>query len=712
MSNGSNGDAPEYTIEEEKIYNRLDPELQRVILDYRSQHDLPFEMCEVLKDGTEVVDIIAKLEDPGVRVNGLNPAGRVGNIITGTVDVNRIEEVRRNPNVLSLKAARMVRQALLHSVPEIEATPEQLLTVTPGNPRALDGSGVIVGIVDHGCDFTHPNFRKPDENVPGGATRVLYLWSQRGGTDNTSPEERGRSPQPYGYGREFNSDAINEALVKAPPTGQDPESPFRFLKYEFTSEHGTAVMDVATGNGGGGKHAAGVAPGADIIFVDASIGEDLDPGESFGNSRHLLEAVAYIFDKAKKLGRPAVVNISLNYEAGPHDGSTPVEEGFDRMLEVPGRAIVIAAGNSRMLQIHTRRTVHPRLPLTLRWFMRQAANNINKVEVWYGGGRQLSVILRSPRGHEIGPFRLDTTHVIYRKGVRAGYVFHRKDDPTNGENNFVILAEETMETGTWELDIRLLDDGSHLPIEIHAWTETDQQRSFFPDARQTDDACTLGTFGCGHSTLVVGAYNPLDPGDKVDRSGEGPTRDGKLKPELSAPGLNITAAKAKTASTSITEGGTSLAAPHVTGVVALLMQAALPSLLHVKQIRETVITAARDEPPSPEHAWDSCYGAGRISAVASLQALLHPPVPPDAQDEQVIFFEEETTSVTSESVSGLLNDGSRVALEKTTTESRMTLGVASVALNANGGGGTDNGEAGKHNGEGQTFPPPPPTKGH
>ena len=706
MADELNGDTPEYTIEEVKLYNRLDPELQRVILDRRSKSGIPFNLREELQDGTEVVDVIAKLEDPGVLVEGLNAVGRVGNILTGTVDVDRIEDVRRDPNVLSLKAARVMRQALLHSVSEIEATPEQLLAVTPDNPRALDGSGVIVGIVDHGCDFAHPNFRRPD-----GTTRVLYLWSQRGGTDDTSPEGHGRSPEPYGYGREFSSVALDEALVKVPPTEKEPDLPLRFLGYNFNSDHGTAVMDVAAGNGGG-KHAAGVAPGADIIFVDVSIGDDLAPGESFGNSRHLLEAVAYVFEKARQLGRPAVVNISLNYEAGPHDGTTPVEEGFDRLLEVPGRAIVIAAGNSRLLNIHVRRSIHPRRPLTLRWRLRNVTGNINKADIWYDGRRELSLVLRSPRGHEIGPCRLNSTYVIRRRGKKAGYVFHRHADSTNGDNNLVILSDDLMEPGNWELDFRLLDNGSRLPIEIHAWTETDQDQSNFPDAQQTDDSCTLGTFGCGHSSIVVGAYDPTNPSDKMDRGGEGPTRDGRLKPDVSAPGLNITAAAAKTASTFKTVGGTSLAAPHVTGLLALLMQAAHPARLHVEQMRELLITTARDEPPSPEHAWDSCYGAGRVSAVACLEAFLRPPAPPDAQAEHLLVFEEATTSVTSESVSGLLNDGTSFTFETTTTESLTTLDVAAVAFNANGGA-DGNGEAGEHDdNDAQPLPPPPQTKGH
>jgi hypothetical protein len=85
-----------------------------------------------------------------------------------------------------------------------------------------------------------------------------------------------------------------------------------------------------------------------------------------------------------------------------------------------------------------------------------------------------------------------------------------------------------------------LDDGTGLPFEIHAWTETDAQPSTFADEQTTDHGCTINMFGCGHSPIVVGAYRPLQPESKLETSGEGPTRDGKLKPEVSAPGEGIT----------------------------------------------------------------------------------------------------------------------------------------------------------------------------
>lgn len=628
-------DKPEYHAEPEQVWRRLDPDLQRVVIGRGSRASDP--LSDDLAVADDVIDVIAKLHDPRKKIEGLHVVNVIGQIVTGKLDADKIEDVRRDSNVISLKGARRLRPTLSNSVPEICASRQQLEEAFPHDPEPLDGSDIIVGIIDHGCDFAHPNFRKPDAHTPGGATRILYLWDQRSVANKTPPGAGNGPPAPYDYGREFDADAINNALREAPPTEQDPARPHRYLEYGISPRaHGTPVMDVAAGNGGGGLHAPGVAPGADIIFVQESSEDDFMNGDSDGNSSHLLDAVAYVFDKARQLGRRAVVNISLSVQGGPHDGTTLVEEGFDRLLETPGRAIVIAADNLRLSETHVRRTLHPRRTHTLRWSLAEdpSGNNNDKVDLWYDGDRALSLILRSPRGYELGPFPLDSTHTIYRNGKQAGFVFHRTHDPNNGDNNVVILFTKLMETGVWELDLRLLDDGSRLPIEVHAWTVTDQERSVFCDLSLADRTCTLNALGCGHSTIVVGGYNHLEQTKPMLlASGEGPTRDGRLKPEVSAPAVDIVAANALSFLLPTRAfGATSAATPHVTGLIALLMQSA-SAPLSVEQIREFVIDTARDNPPAPEQGWDTCYGAGRVDAVGAVRALrCAQAVPGDATD--------------------------------------------------------------------------------
>jgi hypothetical protein len=331
VPDGDNASAQsEYTVEEmHDLPTDLDPQLQKMILRHRAGEALNPEFVQEADDGSLQIDVLAVVRDPSQPVPGLNAVRVIGDVVTGTTDLHRIEEVRRDPNVISLKGARGVTPMLEFSVPEIRGDPEALHQSYPGSN--VDGRGVIVGVVDFGCDFVHENFRRPD-----GKTRLLFLWDQ-------SRPQNSMSPAGFPYGREFTAAKINAALAGA--------NPYQALAYHPGREaHGTHVMDIAAGNGRGSS-AAGVAPGADLIFVQLAM-EGLSASDSFGNSRRLLEAVDYIFAKAAQLGRQAVVNLSLGTHGGPHDGSTPAERGFDSLLQTPGRAIVISAGNSFQRRSH------------------------------------------------------------------------------------------------------------------------------------------------------------------------------------------------------------------------------------------------------------------------------------------------------------------------------------------------------------------------
>ena len=674
-----------YRSEQEDVLTELDPQLQSIILARRQGQELPRNLIEkVTEDGKEyiAVDVIARLKTPGQVVPGLWVVQTIGPFVTGLVDVDRIAEVRGQ--VDSLKAARTVEQTLSNSVPEINGSQEQIFAATG---RHVDGSNVIIGIVDHGCDFAHPNFRTLDGNR---STRILFLWDQRAGTDPRSPED-------FGYGREFDTAAINDALENPQP---GPDGPHQALGYQLNGAHGTHVMDIAAGNGGG-QNPPGVAPGADIIFVESSLGQ-LEPGQSAGNSRHLVDAVKYIFNRASQLNRPAVVNISLSTDAGPHDGSTPVEQAFDCMLRTPGRAIVMAAGNSANINKHLRRVIYPGETRTLVWNIQPNDYTTNKVELWYDGRRALELNLRLDQNTVLGPYPLATTHTIYKtvdgQEQVAGKVFHRANDSGNGDNNIVVEFGPLMEAGRWALELRCPDPPDYPPFDVNAWIERDGGTiSIFLDEQPSDGLCTLGTLACGNSTIAVSAYDTFAPHGIMADSGAGPTRDGRLKPEVSAPGLGIRTATVLTNTAGPTTGGTSLAAPHVTGLVALLMEAA-GSPLTIEEIRTLVMNPVRNHPPSAANAWDPRFGVGRIDVAASVADVPAPaPLPVD-----VI---ERTEVVAAELVGAGVGVGVGVAAFSSIVAPLFSVSPGPPAAN---GGSPDSGVADEE----PPQTPPPVTTGH
>jgi subtilisin family serine protease len=585
----------------ETILDDLDPKLQEAILAYRAGEPLDKAAVYQSESGEVVVDIIAKLKDPNQPVPGLNVGRTIGQIVTGTVAIADIESVRMNDNVISLKQAKEVYPTLQFSVYEIRATQDQLREALPAGLPSVNGTGVIVGVVDYDIDFMHNNFRNPD-----GTTRLLYLWDQGGGRNSSSPAG-------FGYGREFNADQINAAIQSS--------DPYQYLAYKpETRAHGTHVMDIAAGNGRATGR-PGVAPAADLIFVQIN-GGDFTEEESFGNSRTLLDAVDYIFTKAAELGKSAVVNLSLGTSGGPHDGSTLVEQGLDSLLQEPGRAIVIAAGNSWTDKSHATGKIKPGETRTLGWSIMQGDRTDNELEVWYSGKQSLEVTLVAPNGNRIGPIPPATVVPFYNGDRRVGRIISRRRDPNNGDNQIDIILDRSL-VGEWKVELKAAEAGD--TVEFHAWIERDDAGpSSFLQA-DVDPAFTIGSISCGKETIVVGSYNAAVPARDISWfSSQGPTRDGRQKPEVSAPGHFILAAN------SLTQGatrmsGTSMAAPHVTGLIALLMQAANRKLA-IAEIRNAIMNTARKNPPAGEQ-WNGRYGVGRVDATAAILTQIAPPTP-------------------------------------------------------------------------------------
>lgn len=146
--------------------------------------------------------------------------------------------LRQLPYVQSLKASQILKPALKSTIEEIKARSDLL----PPSAQGQQGKGVVIGIIDYGCDFLHNNFRNPD-----GTTRILALWDQTALPGASSH---------LGYGQVHTQTEINGALRSSDPytsLGYDPGR----------ASHGTHVMDIACGNG---IHASGqVTAGS---FVD------------------------------------------------------------------------------------------------------------------------------------------------------------------------------------------------------------------------------------------------------------------------------------------------------------------------------------------------------------------------------------------------------------------------------------------------------------
>lgn len=588
----------------------VDPNLQRAAAQaVATQSPLVPRSSAAETEEVNLVDLVGQLNDPSVSVPGLNIIRQLDTFFTATAAAHEVATIAEHPNIVTVEMAQPLSPTLAVSVAEIGATQAQLQIQWSTGSDIPDGRDVIIGIVDRGCDFAHDNFRHSD-----GSTRILSIWHQ----DSSARE--GTSPAGFAYGREHDRTAIDAALQTC--------TPYESLGYHpGIGSHGTHVTDIAAGNGRATGN-PGVAPAADIIFVHVGSGGGRE-GNAVGTARNLMEAADYIFRKADELGKPAVINISLGTHSGPHDGSTTAERWFDQLLQTPNRAIVISAGNSWRHRAHAMGVVEPDAPARLPWFIQADDPTSNEVEIWYGAAHRLELTLYDPvgdllatvpRGHSQSVCNEDRAEVIS--------IIHNAYDKRNGDHQISLLLDKSLaptESGPaqWQIELRSVD-GDRVPF--HAWIERDDVKPGNLSYFHPQVVCanyTLGSISCGRDTITVGSYRAGESDRSISASSSaGPTRDGRQKPELSAPGEYLATPqeqKGVLAAESGTNGamrkaGTSMAAPHVAGLIALLLQRAdMP--LTIEQIRSRLFDTVRNDPPA-DGTWHPQYGFGRVDATA------------------------------------------------------------------------------------------------
>jgi subtilisin family serine protease/GH25 family lysozyme M1 (1,4-beta-N-acetylmuramidase) len=587
--------------------------------------------AEAGADGDRAFEAIIRLAQPGIEIPDVRIVSRFGTIATCRIRARDIVPVRARHDVVSLKAARglspgfepTVAVAVPDTPPWADFRPTDVRR-SPG--LTLTGKGVVVASIDWGVDVDSASFRwaadpaDADGDRPAGGTRFLSFWDQR-------DLAAGPRPDPYGYGTVHDREQIDRAL-------RDPK-PYEQLGYHPAiadrgghGSHGTHVLDIAAGNGQAGGP-AGIAPKADLIFVHLA---DRTTGglANLGDSVRLLEAVDFISRTAGS--QPCVINISAGRTCGPKDGTTLVERALDELLAAnPGRFVVNSAGNYFGWRTHACGRAAPGESRSLTFIIDPGDITINELEIWYDGADEFAVRI-DPPGYTGGrAVRLGERSDLLIEGEVIGRVYHRKHDPNNGDNHIVAYIEPIARAGNWTvtLEARQVKSG-----RFHAWIERDDacrgcQARFTP--ADTNPATTIGTITTSRLPLIIGAYDGHDPARPVAPfSSSGPSRDLRPKPDLVAPGVDVLAARSASIVDShnpgllVRKSGTSMATPHVTGAVALCLEAA-GNTLSARQIRSLVLAScdpARD-PDAPYRLGRGYLNIPRL--IADLQRTLTAP---------------------------------------------------------------------------------------
>jgi len=570
---------------------------------------------------------------------GVQIQGRVGEIASLRVPAAALEALARLPEIAWLKASHAYR--VLNEI----STSSAQIGSDQANTTFTKGAGVIVAVVDTGIQWTDHDFRNAD-----GTTRILGIWDQTL-TDPVHPPPAG-----FSFGAYYSRGDIDAALAAGGSllTGDG-------------HGHGTHVTGTAAGNGletGNGVPAgtfAGVAPEADLLAVRV-----FDDSGTFCANCDLTAAVQFISQTATAAGKPWAGNMSLGTDIGAHDGTDPDERSIDAAVG-PGRRgaqMAIAAGNSG----NRDRSSHPNhwegpLPASgssvsdtfnLTYTPNSGSDNDHVwLDVWYKGADSATVSMISPTGITVSAARGADSGIVCSADGAIQVDATNGPDPLNGDNEaFVQIWDSSScspvvapRSGVWTIRIATNGVGSPAPT-FDLWNEADAGILAFVGLATSSNGTSVGIPGTARYAITAGSYADKDHwinalggtttatlstlsgvGSLSGFSSLGPTRDGRIKPDIAAPGEYIGSSLAgtiqATRGTNFTERdgqhgditGTSMATPHVAGTAALLL--AINPQLQGPEVRAAITASARSDvfTNGPGPLPNTFYGYGKLRAL-------------------------------------------------------------------------------------------------
>lgn len=434
----------------------------------------------------------------------------------------------------------------------------------------------------------------------------------------------------FGYGAEFSRQDIDEALAS--------DDPYSVVPSRDENGHGTFMASVAAGAVSEEENFSGMAPECHIVAVKLKqvkriirefylINED---APCYGEDDIIL-GVKYLISKAIELGRPMVICLGIGTSQGDHNGNTNLEQYLDSIVNLRGICVVSSAGNELGFGNHYSSNNR----VTDNSFEDQMEIHVGSndrgfsMEIWGNAPGLLKISILSPTGERfdnISPLRDGVTVASFLYEGTYVYIENTVVESTSGDQ-LIFLRFENPAEGIWTINVTEtignVGRGFDAWLPIHGFMNSN---TMFV---RPDPDITLCAPGNGRGAITVAGYNHYTKALYVNSS-RGFTRNGKIKPDITAPAVNVYGAFAGTGRGAagqrmlfIRMDGTSIASAFTAGAASLILEWALVNGnnpgIDTESVKQMLIRGARHvaDVSYPNRAW----GWGVLDIFGAFEAM-------------------------------------------------------------------------------------------
>ncbi|MBP3838053.1 MAG: S8 family serine peptidase [Prevotella sp.] len=458
---------------------------------------------------------------------------RFGDLAVVSIPLSSLPQFSLEPAVKRIASGRPCEIAMDSTAMHVNTLP---VYAGVNLPQAYTGKGVVMGVQDIGFDLTHPNF------YDSTATdyRIKAFWDQ------------------------LSVDTVGSNLY----VGNDYSTRESILAYAHSRDglyetHGTHTLGIAAGSGYRSPY-RGMAYESEMCVVSNAVSRDMIfiEEEDIYKYTYATDVLGfkYIFDYAKSVGKPCVISFS---EGGLQDFY-----GYDQLyyemidsLVGPGRIIVVSAGNQGVTPSYIHKPKGRRLAGTFL----QSGAQVAAVSVKSEQHFDLSLSIYGDHANPVKKVfkTVDLSVVEDSLTVDSIMVDDEKFKFTilaypscynQKEYVYDVMVESSRPLG-FDTPVSLEIIGEDADIELFRMTGSLVQNALNPDLEAAE--CTHNIFSPGSAPGVIcvggsayrthtlnyrGEWVEFNFGKNGERGGYssvGPTYDGRVKPDVLAPGMNV-----------------------------------------------------------------------------------------------------------------------------------------------------------------------------